>query len=88
MDDQLLAELVALGVPTFAMSSGLTTGDFGWGSPTFHKMGREKINLIATFTQMGFTILVSDVDTVWLRDPIPYVQKVGCCWRYRLILLA
>ena len=27
--------------------------------------GREKIHLIETFTDMGFDILVSDVDTVW-----------------------
>lgn len=27
--------------------------------------GREKIELIYTFTEMGFDILVSDVDCVW-----------------------
>lgn len=27
--------------------------------------GREKIQLIYTFTKMGFDILVADVDTVW-----------------------
>lgn len=27
--------------------------------------GREKIDLIYTFTKMGFDILVSDVDCVW-----------------------
>lgn len=41
--------------------------------------GREKINLIFTFTKMGYDILVSDVDTVWLRNPIPYVKRVGAC---------
>ncbi len=30
-----------------------------------HAQGREKIHLIETFTDMGFDILVSDVDTVW-----------------------
>lgn len=47
------------------MESGLSKDDMGWGSPTFHRMGREKINLIRAFTSWGFTILVSDVDTVW-----------------------
>lgn len=42
MDDKLLEFLLDQGVPTFSMSSGLSLGDFGWGSPTFHKMGREK----------------------------------------------
>jgi hypothetical protein len=31
--------------------------------------GREKIELIYTFTQMGFDILVSDVDCVWCGTP-------------------
>ena len=57
--------LAKRGVNTFAMSTGLTQEDYGWGSATFHKMGREKIALIDTFTNMGFDILVSDVDTVW-----------------------
>ena len=28
------------GINTFAMHSGLSEDDFGWGSPTFHKMVR------------------------------------------------
>lgn len=35
--------------------------------------GREKIGLVRAFTSMGFDVLVSDVDTVWLRNPIPYM---------------
>ena len=118
MDDELLQYLLDRKVPTFSMSSGLTTAvrprrlfllqrslltrlaapaagrsgcsghprascvrcrpqDFGWGTPTFHKMGREKINLIHTFTGMGLNTVISDVDTVWLRDPILYMEKVG-----------
>ena len=37
--------------------------------------GREKIALIKRFTAMGFNILVSDIDTVWLRDPLPYMAQ-------------
>lgn len=75
MDDKLLEALAADGISTFSMASGLTTDDFGWGSKTFHKMGREKIGLIVTFTQMGFSILVSDVDTVWIDNPLPYMDN-------------
>jgi hypothetical protein len=46
MDDKLLELLIEFRVPAFSMDSGLSTEDFGWGSPTFHKMGREKISLI------------------------------------------
>ena len=37
--------------------------------------GREKIALIKQFTAMGSNILVSDIDTVWLRDPLPYMAQ-------------
>jgi len=75
MDNELLAQLVDVEVPTFAMQSGMITTDFGWGTPNFHKMGRKKIELIYLFTQMGFDILVSDVDTAWLRNPMPYMAR-------------
>ncbi|KAL4439682.1 hypothetical protein ABPG75_002683 [Micractinium tetrahymenae] len=75
MDDKLLDFLVEREVPAFSMSSGLTLEDFGWGTPTFHRMGREKIHLIHSFTKMGFDVLISDVDTVWLRNPLPYMEK-------------
>ena len=75
MDDELLVKLFDAEVPTFAMQSGMTTQDFGWGTANFHKMGRKKIELIYLFTEMGFDILVSDVDTAWLRNPMPYLAK-------------
>jgi hypothetical protein len=40
MDDDILKELVGRGINSFAMGSGLSLGDFGWGSATFHKMVR------------------------------------------------
>ena len=75
MDDLLLKVLLDAGIPAFGMSSGLTIGDFGWGSQTFNKMGREKINLIQTFTRFGIDVIISDVDTVWIQNPVPYMQQ-------------
>ena len=75
MDNELLEKLIEDEVPTFAMQSGMTTQDFGWGTANFHKMGRKKIELIHLFTKMGFDILVSDVDTVWMKNPMPYMAK-------------
>lgn len=75
MDNELLEVLVGKSVPAFGMASGLTLDDFGWGSSTFHKMGREKISLLQTFTKWGIDVIISDVDTVWLRNPVPYMAK-------------
>jgi len=75
MDNELLTQLNDDEVPTFAMQSGMITTDFGWGTANFHKMGRKKIELISLFTEMGFDILVSDVDTAWLQNPLPYMAR-------------
>ena len=95
MDNELLAQLIDVEVPTFAMQSGMITTDFGWGTLNFHKMGRKKIELIYLFTQMGFDILVSDVDTAWpgtryVYGTIPAGRRFDferssvehCCWRW------
>ena len=54
-----------------ALSIGLCCRCNGCLSP----QGREKINLVYLFTKMGFSILVSDVDTVWMRNPLPYMAQ-------------
>jgi arabinosyltransferase len=40
MDNLILGRLVRAGIPCFAMQSGLTDKDFGWGSKNFHAMVR------------------------------------------------
>mmetsp|Transcript_32904 Transcript_32904/g.71762 ORF Transcript_32904/g.71762 Transcript_32904/m.71762 type:complete len:460 (-) Transcript_32904:127-1506(-) len=38
-------------------------------------MGRDKIRLIRDFTKQGIDVLISDIDVVWLKDPIPYFRR-------------
>ncbi|KAL5168808.1 Arabinosyltransferase XEG113 [Glycine soja] len=59
MDIKLLEALYWKGIPVFDMGSHMSTDDVGWGSPTFHKMGREKvllINLILPFVGAAYNI--------------------------------
>lgn len=37
--------------------------------------GREKIHLAVTFTGFGLDILLVDIDTVWMRNPLPYIDR-------------
>lgn len=67
MDIKLLKALYWKGVPVFDMGSHMSTLDVGWGSPTFHKMGREKVILIDSFLPFGFELLMCDTDMVWLK---------------------
>ncbi|XP_057963795.1 arabinosyltransferase XEG113 [Malania oleifera] len=75
MDTKLLKALYWRGVPAFDMGSHMSTIDVGWGSPTFHKMGREKVILINAILPFGFELLMCDTDMVWLKNPLPYFAR-------------
>jgi hypothetical protein len=48
--------LIQAGGCVLWLCAGLHTGDFGWGSPTFSKIGPEKVRLIKTFLEMGVQV--------------------------------
>jgi hypothetical protein len=75
MDIKLVEALYWKGVPVFDMGSHMSTLDVGWGSPTFHKMGREKVILIDSILPFGFELLMCDTDMVWLKNPLPYLAR-------------
>jgi len=80
MDKELLDILQKDKVNTWYMGSkgmdqNSVKADFGWGSPKFHKMGRDKIRLIRDFAKIGLDVLISDIDVVWLEDPFPYLAR-------------
>ncbi|CAL0311724.1 unnamed protein product [Lupinus luteus] len=73
MDTKLLEALYWKGLPVFDMGSHMSAIDVGWGSPTFHKMGREKVILINSMLPFGYELLMCDTDMVWLKNPLPYI---------------
>lgn len=75
MDTKLLEALYWKGIPVFDMESHMSTIDVGWGSPTFHKMGREKVILIDSILPFGYELLMCDTDMVWLKNPLPYLAR-------------
>ncbi|KAJ0631034.1 putative nucleotide-diphospho-sugar transferase [Helianthus annuus] len=75
MDVELLEALYRKGVPVFDMGSHMSEIDVGWGSPTFHKIGREKVILIDSMLPFGFELLMCDSDMVWLKNPLPYLAR-------------
>ncbi|XP_058777608.1 arabinosyltransferase XEG113-like [Vicia villosa] len=75
MDTKLLEALYWKGIPVFDMNSHMSTVDVGWGTPTFHKMGREKVILINSILPYGYELLMCDTDMVWLKNPLPYFAR-------------
>lgn len=37
--------------------------------------GRKKIKLVQLFTEMNLSVIISDVDTVWMRNPFEYFKR-------------
>ncbi|CAI7914893.1 unnamed protein product, partial [Closterium sp. NIES-53] len=75
MDNVILTALYQEGVPVFDLESGMSPEDSGWGTPVFHAMGREKVTLVNVFLSMGVELLICDTDTVWLRNPLPFIAR-------------
>jgi hypothetical protein len=48
-----------------AAASGLPTGDLGWGSRAFKRLGRHRVALIRRFLQFGVTVSDSWVGVGW-----------------------
>lgn len=86
MDTKLLEALYWKGVPVFDMGSHMSTVDVGWGSPTFHKMGREKVILIDSVLPYGYELLMCDTDMVWLKV-CPYSSALRTLIPFLFILL-
>ena len=93
MDTKLLEALYWKGVPVFDMGSHMSTVDVGWGTPTFHKMGREKVILIYSFLPFGYELLMCDTDMVWLKVVfncsilLIYISEMFTFWVISFLML-
>lgn len=53
----------------------IAAGDFLPQEERRYKFERQKIALAQLFTDFGFDVLVTDVDVVWLRNPLPVFSR-------------
>lgn len=63
--------------PTAAAPSARPLGTGTMPAPLLlpRPQGREKIGLVNAFVEMGLHAIISDVDTAWVQDPIPYMER-------------
>ena len=76
LDEKALRGLQEHGIPSFVISSGLTTNDYGWGTPAFRKLGLHKVQLVLDLAKTGVNCLTVDADAFILRDPFPYIRAL------------
>ncbi|KAK3273294.1 hypothetical protein CYMTET_18457 [Cymbomonas tetramitiformis] len=80
MDKPLYQHLAKQGVATWMIKSKAMQGksasqDFHWGTHRFHMMGRDKVRIIRDLTILRVDALITDMDVVWLKDPLPYFWR-------------
>ena len=75
MDLPALEGLLGRGIPSFYINSGLTTEDYGWGTPNFRKMGLHKVQLVLDLAKLGVDALTVDADAFILREPWQYIKR-------------
>jgi hypothetical protein len=76
LDDAAYTALRATAVPSFDMAASLTTRDFGWGSKVFKQAQQKKIAMFLKVLHMGFSVLLSDIDVFYLKDPFGFFRTV------------
>eukprot|EP00210_Caulerpa_lentillifera_P007006 g6700.t1 len=75
LDTDSLAVLVAKDINTFLIETkDFVSGEAPWGSPAFYRLGRIRVCLIEALLSLRFDIIFSDVDIVFLRDPMDYFK--------------
>lgn len=75
MDMPALEGLLSHGIPAFYINSGLTTEDYGWGTPNFRKMGLHKVQLVLDLAKLEVDALTVDADAFILREPWQYIKR-------------
>ncbi|KAK2077064.1 hypothetical protein QBZ16_004697 [Prototheca wickerhamii] len=81
VDANLTAWLTEREVPTFAIDLGRdaqdadTSGNLEWRGRTYLKLMKAKVSTILTGIRLGYSVLWTDSDVVWLRNPIPLLAR-------------
>ena len=63
MDAESLEACRSFGVRSFSMEHSISS--FGWGA---------QIGVIEGLMELGYHVLMSDVDTAWIKNPMPYFE--------------
>ena len=76
LDEPLLNALRAMGSPTavYDLPYGNLDGGSSHASDNWKSFAKMRIGQVRALLEMGYDVLMSDVDVVWRRDPRPFLQ--------------
>ena len=76
LDRPMLDVLIEMGAPTAAydLPYGNLDGGSSHASDNWKTFAKMRIGQVRALLEMGYDVLMSDVDVVWRRDPRPFLQ--------------
>ena len=75
MDEEIISELKTRNIPHLVMPRLLDARVLDWGGEDFFERGRRTVEMVKDITRCGVDLLLSDLDTVWLRNPYDFIDK-------------
>eukprot|EP01018_Ginkgo_biloba_P023351 Gb_30925 [translate_table: standard] len=79
VDQQVYQFAVLQGLPVFmdGPAMNISFDDCHFGSQCFQRVTKVKSRIVLQILQLGYNVLLSDVDVYWFKDPIPYLKAYG-----------
>jgi len=68
------------GIPVFKdpiAPSDISFDDCHFGTKCFQRVTKVKSRIVLKILKLGYNVLLSDVDTYWFRNPIPFLNSFG-----------
>ncbi|KAK9751080.1 hypothetical protein RND81_02G240200 [Saponaria officinalis] len=80
LDDETYQFSTLQGLPVFKDSlapRNISFNDCHFGTTCFQKVTKTKSRLVLRILEMGYNVLLSDVDVYWFKNPLPLLQTFG-----------
>ena len=77
LDQEEYDKLCSMGEPVALSKGQFATDMTGYRTKHYNEIVRNKWSLIASVLGMGVNALISDIDVVWFRDPLPGLSSTS-----------
>ncbi|XP_047966034.1 beta-arabinofuranosyltransferase RAY1 isoform X2 [Salvia hispanica] len=80
LDDEVYDFSVLQGVPVIKCASpptNISFDDCHFGSECFQKVTKVKSRMVLQILELGYNVLLSDVDVYWFKNPLDYLTSFG-----------
>jgi hypothetical protein len=75
VDKEAFALMQAVGSPTYLIDIGHVDGSSSHSGASWKKFAITRTAEVAKIVALGYAVIMTDVDVLWLRDPRPYLVR-------------